>query len=82
MIDPSTTWDEIARFHESSLVTTGSLHGNIREQQLVKKFLENVSLEVLFQVLQTVSDEDREDKVIFLNLFRISLSYDFVVFNR
>lgn len=62
-MDLEAVWQQVTRFQESYVVTSGSIAPSTHEQALVRDFLQHVSVAVLFACLQDASDRYDDKQV-------------------
>ncbi|TMW63146.1 hypothetical protein Poli38472_002087 [Pythium oligandrum] len=62
-MEPTALWIEVERFQEARLATTAGVYTAAQEHAMVQQFLSKVPLEALFQLLQSASDADDQQKV-------------------
>ncbi|OWZ24637.1 hypothetical protein PHMEG_000243 [Phytophthora megakarya] len=62
-MDLSAAWQEIARFQETGIATTGHLYASAQENALVHEFLAEIPIATLFACLQDASDRGSDKQV-------------------
>ncbi|CAI5738706.1 unnamed protein product [Hyaloperonospora brassicae] len=62
-MDPAAAWQEVARFHETSIATSAHMYGLDQENALVREFLAKVPIAALFACLQDASDRGSNKEV-------------------
>lgn len=62
-MDLEAVWQQVARFQESYVVTSGSIAPSSHEQLLVREFLQQVPVAELFACLQDASDRYDDKQV-------------------
>ncbi|KAG6959435.1 hypothetical protein JG687_00008774 [Phytophthora cactorum] len=63
MTDLSAAWQELARFQETGIATSGHIYAGGQENALVHEFLEKIPIATLFACLQDASDRGSTKQV-------------------